>query len=81
MFLQNTGLFYDAYLQEVVKLLESNENFKQKMQSADFEDIKVCFIYPVLNLFVCFVFKNFFGHVIKVIQTLEILDVNSSLQH
>jgi len=39
--LQNTGLFYDAYLQEVVKLLESDESFKKKMQTADFEDIKV----------------------------------------
>lgn len=39
--MQSTGLFYDTYLQEVIKLLESNEDFKNKMQTADFEEIKV----------------------------------------
>nr|CAB3264478.1 nucleobindin-2 [Phallusia mammillata] len=36
----NTGLYYDQYLQKVVKLLESDEQFKKKMENADFDDIK-----------------------------------------
>uniref|UniRef100_H2YER1 NUCB1-like N-terminal domain-containing protein n=1 Tax=Ciona savignyi TaxID=51511 RepID=H2YER1_CIOSA len=36
----NTGLYYDQYLQKVIKLLESDESFKKKMENADLDDIK-----------------------------------------
>lgn len=36
----DTGLYYDQYLQKVVKLLESDENFRKTMENANFDDIR-----------------------------------------
>ncbi|XP_044125885.1 nucleobindin-2 isoform X2 [Bufo gargarizans] len=36
----DTGLYYDRYLKEVVEVLETDEHFREKIQSADIEDIK-----------------------------------------
>lgn len=45
---QNTGLYYDQYLQKVVRLLESDESFKKKMETADFDDIRVSIFFSWL---------------------------------
>ncbi|CAH2325440.1 nucleobindin-2 isoform X1 [Pelobates cultripes] len=37
---QDTGLYYDRYLREVVEVLETDPHFREKIQSADIEDIK-----------------------------------------
>ncbi|XP_053305728.1 nucleobindin-2 isoform X2 [Spea bombifrons] len=36
----DTGLYYDRYLREVVEVLETDPHFREKIQSADIEDIK-----------------------------------------
>ncbi|KAM8938752.1 LOW QUALITY PROTEIN: nucleobindin-2 [Pelodytes ibericus] len=36
----DTGLYYDRYLREVVDALETDPHFREKIQSADIEDIK-----------------------------------------
>ncbi|XP_068116069.1 nucleobindin-2 isoform X2 [Hyperolius riggenbachi] len=36
----DTGLYYDRYLREVVEVLEEDQHFREKIQSADIEDIK-----------------------------------------
>ncbi|KAE8606012.1 hypothetical protein XENTR_v10010567 [Xenopus tropicalis] len=36
----DTGLFYDRYLREVVEVLETDRHFREKLQTADIEDIK-----------------------------------------
>ncbi|KAM5138312.1 nucleobindin-2 [Mantella aurantiaca] len=36
----DTGLYYDRYLREVVEVLETDQHFREKIQSADIEDIK-----------------------------------------
>ncbi|XP_039257112.2 nucleobindin-2-like isoform X1 [Styela clava] len=36
----STGLYYDQYLQKIVKLLESDESFRKTMETANFDDIK-----------------------------------------
>lgn len=36
----DTGLYYDRYLREVVEVLEKDKHFREKMQTADIEDIK-----------------------------------------
>lgn len=41
--LQETGLEYNRYLQEVVQLLESDPDFRQKLEKSDPEDIRVSF--------------------------------------
>lgn len=38
--LGDTGLYYDQYLQKVVKLLESDELFRKTMEGANFDDIR-----------------------------------------
>ncbi|XP_042201998.1 nucleobindin-2-like, partial [Callorhinchus milii] len=37
---QDTGLYYDRYLREVIDVLEKDTHFKQKLETADIEDIK-----------------------------------------
>uniref|UniRef100_A0A8C4QCU4 Nucleobindin 1 n=1 Tax=Eptatretus burgeri TaxID=7764 RepID=A0A8C4QCU4_EPTBU len=37
---EDTGLYYDRYLREVIDVLETDEHFKEKLQAADVEDIK-----------------------------------------
>lgn len=37
---QNFGLHYDEYLQAVIKLLERDEEFRNTLENAEFEDIK-----------------------------------------
>lgn len=39
---QDTGLFYDRYLREVIEVLETDPHFREKLQTANTEDIKVC---------------------------------------
>ncbi|XP_030056924.1 nucleobindin-2 [Microcaecilia unicolor] len=36
----DTGLYYDYYLKEVIDVLEKDNHFRQKLQTADIEDIK-----------------------------------------
>ncbi len=38
---QDTGLYYDRYLREVIEVLETDPHFKEKLQSANTDDIKV----------------------------------------
>ena len=37
----DTGLFYDEYLQEVLKALESDPEFREKMNGVNFDEVKV----------------------------------------
>lgn len=39
--LQDTGLYYHRYLQEVINVLETDGHFREKLQAANAEDIKV----------------------------------------
>lgn len=39
--LQDTGLYYDRYLREVIEVLETDPHFREKLQTANTEDIKV----------------------------------------
>ncbi|XP_060705686.1 nucleobindin-2-like isoform X1 [Hemiscyllium ocellatum] len=36
----DTGLYYDRYLREVIDVLETDTHFREKLQTADVEDIK-----------------------------------------
>lgn len=36
----DTGLYYDKYFRQVVEILETDKHFREKMQTADIEDIK-----------------------------------------
>ncbi|KAJ0000952.1 hypothetical protein NQD34_005972 [Periophthalmus magnuspinnatus] len=36
----DTGLYYDRYLQEVIEVLETDSHFREKLQTANTEDIK-----------------------------------------
>ncbi|XP_066484845.1 nucleobindin-2 isoform X1 [Tiliqua scincoides] len=36
----DTGLYYDAYLRQVIDVLETDKHFREKLQSADIEEIK-----------------------------------------
>eukprot|EP00062_Callorhinchus_milii_P027488 gi/632990847/ref/XP_007884357.1/ PREDICTED: nucleobindin-1-like [Callorhinchus milii] len=36
----DTGLYYDRYLREVIDVLETDNHFREKLQTADVEDIK-----------------------------------------
>lgn len=38
---QDTGLYYDRYLREVIEVLETDPHFREKLQSANTDDIKV----------------------------------------
>lgn len=38
---QDTGLYYHRYLQEVINVLETDGHFREKLQAASTEDIKV----------------------------------------
>ena len=38
---QDTGLYYHRYLQEVIDVLETDGHFREKLQAANAEDIKV----------------------------------------
>lgn len=42
MMLQDTGLYYDRYLREVIEVLETDPHFREKLQTANAEDIRVC---------------------------------------
>uniref|UniRef100_A0A8C1M6U8 Nucleobindin-1 n=1 Tax=Cyprinus carpio TaxID=7962 RepID=A0A8C1M6U8_CYPCA len=37
----DTGLYYDRYLREVIEVLETDPHFREKLQSANADDIKV----------------------------------------
>lgn len=39
--LQKLGLEYEHYLKEVVAILESDENFRKKLEESNISDIKV----------------------------------------
>ena len=43
------GLFYDAYLKEVIAVLEKDEEFRNKMANVNFEDVKVATFSKELN--------------------------------
>ena len=45
----NIGLFYDQYLQEVIKALEKDEDFRKKMADVNFEEVKVATFSKELN--------------------------------
>lgn len=45
----DTGLFYDEYLQEVIKVLEKDEEFRKKMENVNFEDVKIATFSKELN--------------------------------
>lgn len=36
----DTGLYYDTYLRQVIDVLETDKHFREKLQSADIEEIK-----------------------------------------
>ena len=38
---QGTGLEYDMYLRQVVEVLESDDEFRKKLETANISDIKV----------------------------------------
>lgn len=40
-FLKDTGLYYDEYLRQVIDVLETDKHFREKLQTADIEEIKV----------------------------------------
>uniref|UniRef100_A0A3P8X4T5 Nucleobindin-1 n=1 Tax=Cynoglossus semilaevis TaxID=244447 RepID=A0A3P8X4T5_CYNSE len=40
MMLQDTGLYYDRYLREVIEVLETDPHFREKLQTANAEDIR-----------------------------------------
>ena len=42
--MQGTGLEYDRYLQEVFRELETDDNFRKKLESINISDIKVSII-------------------------------------
>lgn len=44
-----SGLFYDAYLQEVIKVLEKDDEFRKKMENVNFEDVKIATFSKELN--------------------------------
>ena len=44
-----SGLFYDHYLQEVIKILEKDEDFRKKMADVNFEEVKVATFSKELN--------------------------------
>ena len=44
-----SGLFYDAYLKEVIAVLEKDEEFRNKMANVNFEDVKVATFSKELN--------------------------------
>lgn len=39
--LKETGLYYDAYLRQVIEVLETDAHFREKLQTTNVEDIKV----------------------------------------
>lgn len=41
IFLKDTGLYYDAYLRQVIDVLETDKHFREKLQTADIDAIKV----------------------------------------
>ncbi|KAJ8245835.1 hypothetical protein GJAV_G00260810 [Gymnothorax javanicus] len=46
----DTGLYYDRYLREVIEVLETDPHFREKLQSANTEDIKNGRLSKELNL-------------------------------
>ena len=40
---------YDAYLQEVIKVLEKDDEFRKKMENVNFEDVKIATFSKELN--------------------------------
>lgn len=41
LLLKDTGLYYDEYLRQVIDVLETDKHFREKLQTADIEEIKV----------------------------------------
>lgn len=41
LYLKDTGLYYDEYLKQVIDVLETDNHFREKLQKADIEEIKV----------------------------------------
>ena len=52
-FVQDTGLYYHRYLQEVINVLETDGHFREKLQAANAEDIKVNWKWVPGNLKFC----------------------------
>ncbi|XP_078271076.1 nucleobindin-2a isoform X3 [Rhinoraja longicauda] len=46
----DTGLYYDRYLREVIDVLETDKHFREKLQTADIEEIKSGRMAKELNL-------------------------------
>ncbi|XP_067849972.1 nucleobindin-2-like isoform X2 [Heptranchias perlo] len=46
----DTGLYYDRYLREVIDVLETDRHFREKLQTADIEEIKSGKLAKELNL-------------------------------
>lgn len=38
---KDTGLYYDEYLKQVIDVLETDQHFREKLQKADIEEIRV----------------------------------------
>ncbi|XP_069754366.1 nucleobindin-2a isoform X3 [Narcine bancroftii] len=47
---KDTGLYYDRYLKEVIDVLETDKHFREKLQTADIEEIKSGKMAKELNL-------------------------------
>jgi len=45
----NTGLFYDSYLQEVIKTLDKDPAFREKMQNVNLDEVKIATFSKELN--------------------------------
>lgn len=56
--LQDTGLYYDRYLREVIEVLETDPHFREKLQTANTEDIKVSFYFNLTHKDPCFNFTS-----------------------
>lgn len=57
--LQDTGLYYDRYLREVIEVLETDPHFREKLQTANTEDIKVGPLFTFYMLADAIAFKLF----------------------
>lgn len=38
---KDTGLYYDEYLKQVIDVLETDQHFREKLQKADIDEIRV----------------------------------------
>ncbi|XP_015685285.1 nucleobindin-2, partial [Protobothrops mucrosquamatus] len=52
----DTGLYYDVYLRQVIEVLETDKHFREKLQTADIEEIKVSIVISKFSPQFCFLF-------------------------